>query len=120
MGAVGRLRHLHEQHAAALHAYALRRSDSQTAEDVCAEVWTIAWRRIDEVPEDALPWLFGVARRVLANERRRQRRVSALHDRLRAVRGVGADSAPSLPSDPVLGKALRRLRPTDVEVLLLI
>src|SRR5918997_1405218 len=115
MGAVGRLRHLHEQHAAALRAYALRRSDRQTAEDLCAEVWSIAWRRIDEVPEDALPWLFGVARRVLANERRRQRRVSALHDRLSALRGAGVVDPPSLPDDPVLGKALRRLRPTDVE-----
>jgi RNA polymerase sigma-70 factor (ECF subfamily) len=115
-----RLRRLHYQHAAAVLAYALRRTDPQTAEDVCAEVWTIAWRRIDELPEDALPWLFGAARRVLANERRRQRRVSALRDRLSAVRGAGVADPPALPVDPVLGKALRRLKPTDVEVLRLV
>jgi RNA polymerase sigma-70 factor (ECF subfamily) len=117
---VNALRQLHEHHAAGVRAYVLRRSDPQTADDVCAEVWAIAWRRIDEVPEDALPWLFEVARRVLANERRRQRRLTALRERLSAARGAGVAEPPSLPGDPVLRDALRRLKPTDIEVLLLI
>jgi RNA polymerase sigma-70 factor, ECF subfamily len=117
---VDALRQLHEQHAAGVRAYALRRSDPQTADDVCAEVWAIAWRRIDDIPQDARPWLFGVARRVLANERRRRRRLAALRERLSAGRGAGVVEPPPLPDDPVLRDALRRLKPADVEVLLLI
>ena len=48
--------------------YALRRSDSaEAAADVVAETFLVAWRRIDSVPagNQARPWLFDVARRVL-------------------------------------------------------
>jgi RNA polymerase sigma factor (sigma-70 family) len=63
-------------------AYALRRADPTTAEEVVAETFVIAWRRIDAVPDPPLPWLLGVARRVLANQRRGDRRRVALLDRL--------------------------------------
>lgn len=68
-------------------AYAVRRvSDPADAADVVAEAYLVAWRRIAEVPrgDGARPWLFGVARRVLANHYRGERRRSALADRLRA------------------------------------
>jgi RNA polymerase sigma factor (sigma-70 family) len=64
-------------------AYALRRADPATAEDVVAETFVIAWRRLDDLPDQPLPWLLGVARRVLANMRRGERRRLALLDRLR-------------------------------------
>ncbi|RBQ15733.1 RNA polymerase subunit sigma-24 [Spongiactinospora rosea] len=54
-------------------AYAARRCDTpQDAADVVAETFAIAWRRLGDMPtgEGALPWLYGVARRVLANHRR--------------------------------------------------
>jgi RNA polymerase sigma-70 factor (ECF subfamily) len=35
-----------------------------------AETFLVAWRRLDDVPDDPLPWLYRVARRVLANQRR--------------------------------------------------
>ena len=50
-------------------AYAVRRvADPADAADVVAETYLVAWRRLDDVPAgaDARPWLFGVARRVLA------------------------------------------------------
>lgn len=118
--AVETLQRLHDAHAASVRAYVLRRSNAQTADDVCAEVWVIAWRRLLDIPEDALPWLLGVARRVLANERRRQRRFSALRERLWAARGDDVVGPPPLPGDPLLGAALRRMKPADVEVLLLV
>jgi RNA polymerase sigma-70 factor (ECF subfamily) len=31
------------------------------------DVFLVVWRRLEEVPEDPLPWLLGVARRALAN-----------------------------------------------------
>ncbi|SEN73769.1 RNA polymerase sigma factor [Nonomuraea pusilla] len=58
-------------------AYAARRCASpQDAADVVAETFTVAWRRVDELPygEEALPWLYAVARRVLANHHRGESR----------------------------------------------
>jgi RNA polymerase sigma-70 factor (ECF subfamily) len=72
----------HDWHRHVL-AYALRRTDAEMAEDVVAETFVIAWRRLGDMPDPPLPWLLGVARRVLANLRRGQRRRFALLDRLR-------------------------------------
>ncbi len=62
----------------AVHAYALRRSDAATADEVVADTFLVCWRRFDRVPEDALPWLYAVARRCLANLLRAQRREHAM------------------------------------------
>ncbi|MEN8115266.1 MAG: sigma-70 family RNA polymerase sigma factor, partial [Actinomycetota bacterium] len=71
-----------------VHAYLRRRTDRETALDVLAETFMVVWRRIDTVPggDAARPWIFGVARKTLANHRRSQRRSQALHKRL-AERG---------------------------------
>jgi RNA polymerase sigma-70 factor (ECF subfamily) len=51
--------------------YAIRRTeDRAAAEDAVSETFLVAWRRLDAVPTDALPWLLGTARKVLANQRR--------------------------------------------------
>ena len=77
---------LYEQHAAGIAAYALRRAAPADAADVVADTFLVAWRRHDELPDerDTLPWLYGVARRVLANQRRARDRRTRLHDRLRS------------------------------------
>ena len=77
---------LYERHAGAIAAYALRRAAAADAADVVADTFLVAWRRHDEIPTepDTLPWLYGVARRVLANQRRSQDRRTRLHDRLRS------------------------------------
>jgi RNA polymerase sigma-70 factor (ECF subfamily) len=68
---------LYEQHARAIAAYAMRRVRSeQDAEEVVAETFLIAWRRSGELRGDPLPWLYGVARRVLANQARRAGRAA--------------------------------------------
>ncbi|HEY3140934.1 MAG TPA: sigma factor, partial [Acidimicrobiales bacterium] len=72
---------LYRAQVRSLLAYALRRVDHpEQAADVVAETMLVAWRRLDQVPpgDEARLWLFGVARRVLAN----QRRGSARRDRL--------------------------------------
>jgi len=66
--------------------YALRRtSNGDDAADVVAETFLTAWRRLDDVPsgDGARLWLYGVARRVLANYHRGERRRFELADRLR-------------------------------------
>jgi RNA polymerase sigma-70 factor, ECF subfamily len=105
----------HDWHRHVL-AYALRRADRATAEDVVAETFAVAWRRLDDVPDPPLPWLLGVARRVLANLRRGERRRGALLERLRRERST-AQAAPGEESEVLA--ALAALRERDREVLLL-
>jgi RNA polymerase sigma factor (sigma-70 family) len=67
-------------------AYLLRRArNSDDAADALAETFLAAWRRLDDMPDEerARLWLFGVARQVLANQRRGEQRRSALSARLR-------------------------------------
>ena len=106
----------HEWHRHVL-AYALRRADPTTAEDVVAETFVIAWRRLADVPERPLPWLLGVARRLLANQRRGERRRRALVDHLR-VRASAPAAPEGAPESDAL-TALASLGDRDREALLL-
>ncbi len=115
------LEELFNAHGAAVRAYALRRlgaGESASADDVVSEVFAVAWRRIDAVPEGAeLPWLLGCARRVVLHVHRRARRDAALVGQLEA-HATGA----ALPAtgDRVLADALASLGERDREALLLI
>lgn len=107
-------------HYAAIAAFAHRRCASpQDAEDATAEVFAVAWRRFAEVPDGDAGrlWLFGVARHVLANQRRGATRRLRLHGRLAALPRAHADP-PALPGG-ALRDALATLRPGDRELLLL-
>src|ERR1700742_1229046 len=71
------------EHARAVFAYALRRTDRATAEEVVGEVFAVAWRRRARIPDhEPVLWLYGVARRILANETRAARRRAALASKL--------------------------------------
>ncbi len=111
---------LFDRHFAAVRAYVVRRSDADVVDDVLSETFLVAWRRIDSVPGDALPWLLGVARRVLANQRRARARRGALVD-------VLASALPREPiSEPVgrvfgdLSAAIAVLSAREREALLLV
>lgn len=111
-------RTLWEAHADAILAYARRRADPDTAAEVVAGTFLVAWRRRRDVPDQPLPWLYGVARRVLADQRRSRRRRARLAERL--VRD--SDHAVSDPADgfalrAVVLDALEGLNDTDREVL---
>ena len=83
-----RFRDLFDGHHRAVMAYFMRRIPNEMdALDATEDVFLVAWRRIDKVPEDdaALPWLYGVARKVLANHRRGDARLSRLRRRIRDV-----------------------------------
>jgi RNA polymerase sigma-70 factor (ECF subfamily) len=102
-------------------AYARRRlPDRASAEDVAAETFVVAWRRLDEGPSDQLPWLLGIARLLVLNELRSGRR----RDRLIARVGTQPAHMDAQPNDepepsPVIG-ALRHLSEQDQEILLLV
>jgi RNA polymerase sigma factor (sigma-70 family) len=110
-----RLEVLYDEHGEAVLRYALRRADADTAADVLAETFLVAWRRIDRVPASARPWLLGVARRVLANHRRGERRRLALLARLAAE-----PAAPSPAAAVDVPAAIRRLAVRDREALMLV
>lgn len=100
--------------------YLARRAAPDAVEDLFAEVMTVAWRRVRDIPDGGeLPWLYGVARRVLANHRRASGRFGRLLERLAFIeRGVdpGVNPVPSA-TDPDLAGALAGLPATDAEVL---
>ena len=122
-------RSLYSAHSADVLSYALRRGvEYPDAEEVVVDTFLVLWRRLGDVPEPALPWLLGAARRVLANQQRSRRRREALHwrivrhllDRSRlAAEGVssGADFPPDADR---LSEALATLSDADREVVTLV
>jgi len=119
-----RFRRIYADNFEPLLAYALRRVEqAEDAADVVAETFLVAWRREWEMPPDAEVrlWLYGVARRVLANHRRggvrRERLGEKLRQRLRGVTGV--DPADEVPVRLTVRAALARLSELDREVLML-
>src|ERR1700744_42927 len=85
-------------HYARVLSFARRRlSDRAVAEDIAAETFVVAWRRLEAAPADALPWLLAIARGMILNELRAGRR----RERLLARAGAEPNDAPaSLGDDP--------------------
>jgi RNA polymerase sigma-70 factor (ECF subfamily) len=99
-------------HLGAVAAYARRRGHAD-AEAAAAEVMTIAWRRLADVPrDDPRPWLFATARNIVLADRRRMRTVSA-------SAGTASETE-VLELGPELESALRSLSYLDREALLLV
>ena len=71
---------LWDAYAGRVFAYTCRHVDHHSAQEVVSETFLVAWRRLDEVPEQALPWLLVVARNTVNNNRRSVRRLLRLHD----------------------------------------
>src|SRR5712691_10317296 len=103
-------------------AYARRRVDEYDADDVVAETFLVAWRRIEDVPRGdlTLPWLYGVARRVISQGRRsgwrRDRLAARLGGLIRPEEAVTSETD-RLDERQVVHLALARLRPRDQELL---
>jgi RNA polymerase sigma factor (sigma-70 family) len=115
----GRFERLFGVHVEAVHRWAVRR-DPAGADDIVADTFAIAWRRLADVPVGAaeLPWLLGVARRVRANALRGERRRAALAERL----GREPGAAPELfaVEEGGLHEALARVPERDRELLMLV
>lgn len=112
-----------ERHYLQVYSYCLRRTNVDRVDDAVAEAFLTAWRKIDSVPagEEALPWLYSVAYRVLSHQWRSTSRSGNLNKKLSHL---GVDS-PTWPDDVLLVReesrqvldALARLRPIDQEIL---
>ncbi len=112
---------LFDLHYGAVLRFAARRADPATAEDVAAETFAAAWRRLDRVPPDPRPWLFVVARHELASRRR-----AAASDRHKAERAgavaatAGRDTADALAGRDAVVRAFGSLAEPDREALRLV
>lgn len=97
--------------------FLVRRTDADTADDVLAETLLVCWRRLDHVPENALPWAYGVARNCLANIQRGDRRQVRLAARISVV-DPPPETEPELHEpDERVAAALAALRPDEADLL---
>ncbi|MEX1125445.1 MAG: sigma-70 family RNA polymerase sigma factor [Acidimicrobiia bacterium] len=106
-------------------AYCLRRAAPTHAEDACNEVFMVAWRRIDEIPRPpkTVPYLYGIAGKVVSNHRRAFHRRSRLDEKLSNL-GVAPATDPvdlvvQNTEDQRVAAAVRNLKPKDQEIVML-
>ena len=105
--------------------YLHRRTDTGTADDVLSDTLLVCWRRLDAVPDDALPWAIVVARQCLNNARRAERRRTRLIGRIIAIDpppeaaddNAAASIVESTTVDARVTTALANLRRDDAEIL---
>lgn len=107
-----RFEQIYADHLDAVRAYVRRRAPQAVVEDVVADVFVVALRRIDDVPRNALPWLYAVARKTLANERRKRREVP--------LAAPEASYEPEPVGDSQLAAAFAALSDADREILRLV
>ncbi len=120
-----RFRSLYEEYYDPMRDYCLRRLPSDDTNDALAEIFMVAWRRLDTVPDgdQARLWLFGVARKVISTTRRGARRRVRLAAKAIAI-GDSASLAVDTESlvvrrsqDAALMKAIATLKPDDQELV---
>jgi RNA polymerase sigma-70 factor (ECF subfamily) len=112
---------LFERHYSELRRYVMRRVEDGGVEEVLAETFAVAWRRRDQMPVPALPWLFGICHKVIANHRRSARRRARLLGRLTRTRvDVGRDPAEIFAERSEISRAFSQLSDSQREVLRLV
>ena len=109
-----RLAALFGRHHRQVYAYAVSRAGRDLADDIVSDTFLVAWRRLDAIPDDPLPWLLGVARNiVLERHRDAARQLSLLSQATAAIEGdvavAVADRAATLAALDALGTADREL-----------
>ncbi|WP_277210858.1 RNA polymerase sigma factor [Isoptericola croceus] len=119
-----RLATLWDAHAVRVQAYLLRHSDPDTAQDLLSETFLVAWRRLADVPDDALPWLLVVARNLRRNAERSQSRRRRLDTELAHLENAAPPTAGSPESfateRDVLLRGLAALTEREREAILLV
>lgn len=113
---------LYRQHYRAIARYAHRRIEAATAEEVVAETFAIAWRRLDAVPRDPLPWLYVVARNLMSGERRAD---ASSRDKVARIAATSSSHGSRDPADAYaerdrVRRALMSLSEGDREALTLV
>jgi RNA polymerase sigma factor (sigma-70 family) len=115
-----RFRALHRDTFADLLRFVERRVPADEAEDIVSTVFLTAWRRLGELPEDARPWLFAVARKTMANQTRGWLRRRALDVRVESQPAETIGHEKGIADRIDLARAWRTLSAADREVLALV
>lgn len=111
---------LFRAHEAAVRRYVTRRAWPDAVDDVVAETFLVAWRRLERVPADPLPWLLTTARQCVANHRRGALRGAALLERLGAEPpGIAVDELARAAQRDAILRAFATLGETERELLML-
>ncbi|WP_154792057.1 RNA polymerase sigma factor [Occultella kanbiaonis] len=112
---------LYEAHRPDLERFVRRRMPPAQVEDIVAETFLVAWRRLDDVPGEPRPWLFGIARNLMLRSMRSSGRWHALQVRLAAQpRVLSEDLASSVATRTDLARAWAKLSAGEQEVLALV
>jgi len=98
-------------------AYAARRVGGEAADEIAAETFAVAWRRLEQIPNEPLPWLYGVARNIVARHRVQHARELNAQQALQFERGPLDSSGGGWPE---LWDAWERLSESDRELLAMI
>lgn len=113
-----------DEHYLQIFAFAVRRVPGrESAEDVVADTFAIAWRRRDRIPSPALPWLYAIASNAIANQHRSTGRRQNLDLRLAQEASVSVpagDPAEFLAGRDELAVAFAGLEEADRELLRLV
>lgn len=110
-----------QRHYLQVYAYALRRVDETSAHDVVAETFLAAWRHVDRLPDNPLPWLYRTAGYCIANQSRGGRRQGRLAGRMAAAgEATTPDHAETVVESARVHAALSALTAVDREALLLV
>lgn len=120
-----RFRRVMALHADSISRYCLRRLPRSDVNDAVAETFTVAWRKIGQLPpeDETLPWLYGVARNEVLKAQRRSGRLGRLRDRLGSQPrypepGLDTTVVRNAEAERLM-RAVATLKPGDQEVLLL-
>jgi RNA polymerase sigma factor (sigma-70 family) len=112
---------IYRAHHDAVRSYLLRRAEPELAQDALSETFLAAWRRLEELPRDPLPWLLGTARRSLANQRRGARRLTGLRERIAGSEPREIpDRSEQIADAELVRRALAELSERDREALMLV
>lgn len=116
-----RLESMYDACAHKVYAYALRHCGPDDADDVVSETFAAAWRRIEIVPQEPLPWLLVTAGNVIRNRRRADVRRSTLASNLAYVHQADSAGVDEVVAERAhLLAALERLSELEREALLLV
>ena len=111
------------EHRDSIWAYCARRLPRDDVFDAVADVFLVMWRRIDDVPcgDEARLWVYGVARNVVRNKQRADRRRRRLDRRVQSVHTVSCPGSDleivRRAEDGELLAAVAQLSPDERELL---
>lgn len=120
-----RFRRAFDEHFDAVMRYCHRRLPTEDANDAAAQAFTVAWRKVEEMPpgEGTLPWLYRIASYEVSTVRRSSRRLVSLRTRLGGVRPEATPAPDAIvvrhSEHEAILDALWSLSPKDREVILL-